>query len=89
MNIQKRKGFLKISEQLLGENEVDFFKAIFSNFFPIGIQPDYSCGYNDRMYFGLSPYFDEIEKGESVPEYMAIIHTDRNMNIILHEMKRK
>lgn len=89
MNIQKRKGFLKISEQLLSENEVDFFKAIFSNFFPIGIQPDYSCGYNDKMYFGLSPYFDEIEEGEAVPEYMATIHTDRHRNIILKEMKRK
>lgn len=85
-----RKGKIIISDQFiahLNEN-ADPIKALFSVFFPVGIEPYHMGGYrNDRVYFGYSELFDPIEESFTPPTY-DVLFTQNEGEPISLEFKK-
>lgn len=71
-DIKLRKGVLKISNRLLESMPLEVFKELFANFIPIDIKPE--VPYNQIVFIGYSELFDELEEGETIPDYMAMFN---------------
>lgn len=69
-NILKRRGIVRVSAPLIKEGNTAILKALYSNFYPLSIEPQNDFG--DVITFimkGLSEHFDEIEEGSVIPQY--------------------
>ena len=74
MDIKKRKGCIRVSKELVDGLNVDLFKLLFGNFYPINTD---IVGYGDVVYYGYSEHFDVSKEGESI-QYEATIDNVNN-----------
>src|SRR5690554_3735433 len=78
-SLSKRKGRLIVSRQLILEASEQVLKEIFSNFFPIDADRYHNHNYWDSiLYYGISPYFEEVEEACIIPEYEMVLDTDED-----------
>lgn len=71
-NIKNRRGFIKFTRDLLIDNppELQIMREVFSNFFPFATESEHLFYYNSSIkVYGYSPYFDELNEGDLIPEY--------------------
>ena len=69
----QRKGKIVLGRTFLDELSVEDLAKIFSNFFVLAIDHR-ELGMGDNLvYHGVSPFFDEIERGALIPEYLIEI----------------
>lgn len=76
MNLKNRKGKTIIDRKLLFEQSEEVLRLLFSNFFPVHIEPNFLT--DTMTYYGLSNLFDEIIEGEVIPTYEIIITWERD-----------
>ena len=69
MELQKRRGCIRVSKELLEEAHIDFLKLFFSNFYPINIE---TIEFDNKIYYGYSEHFDISIEGE-LNQYIATI----------------
>jgi hypothetical protein len=76
--LRKNRGMVVFNREFLTDNPTeDFFKVVFSNFFPVAIQDDHVFGEYSRIkMYGYSQHFREIEEGEAAPEYEIFVMRD-------------
>lgn len=87
--IQKRRGKVIVSRQLLRSEDEKILKALFSNFYPIATEPYHDNGYyNDVLYFGYSPHFDIIKEGDVIPGYDFRFKRDNNGNVSIDSVNK-
>tara|TARA_R110000803_G_scaffold78075_4_gene143148 strand:+ start:5790 stop:6650 length:861 start_codon:yes stop_codon:yes gene_type:complete len=73
--LENRKGYIRLEEGFLKKEGIHILRALFSNFFPHWIKEQGGMwGYPNKFY-GVSEYFDPVEKGTVVPEYKATFFT--------------
>lgn len=79
-----RKGTIRISTALLHEASEPILKALFSEFYPFGIESLWTpknMG-NYHVYHGLSPHFETIQDGVEAPEYDVVMTiTEKNITV--------
>jgi hypothetical protein len=71
-NLSKCRGKVIITKDWLFNDQTNkkYLKAIFSNFYPCGIEPNYSTMWDESLlYYGYSEFFREVEDYESTPQY--------------------
>lgn len=85
-DIHKQKGIIKVSRTLIfQEDNNEFLKLFFSNFYPIRIDAEY----NDKIVFWcLSEHFEEIEEGTKTHEYNVIIEKTYGEEMKIKEIVR-
>ena len=78
-NLKLRRGRIKMSKEILMESSLDVLREVFSNFFPISMElvPDRTNWYTVQ-YYGLSPYFNELQEGDEIPLYDMILKKNKN-----------
>lgn len=84
-NLRKRKGIVKVSFQLLDENNKEFLHLLFSQFYPLKCDSDYFSGH--IFYYGISPNFDIIDNGEMPHLYEIIIGENEDLSMSLKFVK--
>ena len=75
------KGIIKVTESLLKDRT-----GVFKRFNPIDIQIDYDNTHNSETVYkmlGYSELFDELDKGERIPEYELTITTNTVDDMII------
>ena len=73
-SIQKRRGLVVISKDVLFNSPEALLKEIFSNIFPIYVDSTHRINHYDSiMYHCFSPLFEETELACVAPEYILII----------------
>ena len=86
-NLENRLGFVEFDKDLLLNSEIDAFKAIFSNFFPI--YANHLFLNRERIeYFGISEYFETVEEGCMIPEYKLWLKRDSNGKTTFDKMEK-
>jgi hypothetical protein len=73
----QRLGRFRIRKYVLHRDAVDnaqYLNEIFANFIPLSINEIHETG--ELSYLGISTQFDEIEDGQIVPDYVAIIKSE-------------
>ena len=74
LSIQKRRGLVVISKDLLFNSQEALLKEIFSNIFPIYVDSTHRINHYDSiMYHCLSPLFEEVDMACIAPEYRLTI----------------
>lgn len=77
MNINKRRGYIKVDNTSELFNNSKAMEALFSKFYPTAIVPEHDFGFNSVLkYFGYSPLFKEIDETEPTPKYDFIFKTE-------------
>ena len=85
----KRRGEIRVSKDYMLQSNSEELKAIFSNFYPIGIDICNKNNFYDYIvYFGVSPLFDEVEEYQAMPRYDIVLHREENGEVKLEEFKR-
>lgn len=69
-NILNRRGIIKVSSPLIIEGELEILKTLYSNFYPLSIEPQNDWG-EVRIFLmkGMSEHFDEVQEGDPIPQY--------------------
>ena len=70
----QRKGKIVFGRDFLDSLTASDIAKIFRHFFVISICDDWLAIGDNRVYYGVSPFFDEIEKGAMVPEYTVEVY---------------
>lgn len=86
-NLENRLGFIEIDRELLLNSEIDWFKAIFSNFFPIYVNHLF-LNRECIEYFGISEHFEILEEGCIIPEYILWLKQDSNGKVEFDKMEK-
>ena len=74
LSIQKRRGLVVMSKDVLFNSTEALLKEIFSNIFPIYVDSAHRINHYDSiMYHCLSPLFEEVDMACIAPEYRLII----------------
>jgi hypothetical protein len=90
-NLEKRLGFVEMDKELLLNFEIDEFKSIFSNFFPIyldGIFLEKPQNLKCIKYFGISEHFEVVKEGCIIPDYMLWLKRDSNGKATFDRMEK-
>lgn len=74
IELRQRRGRIQVSKKnLLETMNFVMMKALFSNFFPVGVEPVHSGQFYEKLCFwGYSPYFDIIGDMDEAPLYDAM-----------------
>ena len=73
-SIQKRRGLVVITKDVLFNSSEALLKEIFSNIFPIYVDSTHRINHYDSiMYHCLSPLFEEVDMACIAPEYRLTI----------------
>lgn len=90
MDLKNRKGSVKIRKKLIDDALKDVNKLLehfFKDFFPVNME---YCHFDDNfIYYGYSSQFKEIQEGEEIPEYNAMITIDESLGFELYTVKFK
>lgn len=73
IELRQRRGRVHVSKKMMLD-EMDFrtMKLLFSNFFPVGVEPVHTGQFYETLCFwGYSPYFDIIDDFVAAPQYDA------------------
>lgn len=77
MNIQRKRGSVKLSKQYMYDAHQDLLEAIFSQFYPMAIDYEHQYGFtNEIRYWGLSAQFEDVPEGCVTPEYLCEVIYD-------------
>lgn len=69
-SITKRRGIIKVSHPLITDGDIGILKALYSNFYPLSIEPENDFGeVRNFVMKGMSEHFDEVEEGSVIPQY--------------------
>lgn len=80
LDLSSHRGIITFNLNLLLKQPTEgFFKVIYSEFFPIGIQTYSDVNFYDkaRMY-GYSKHFRKIMEGEKIPEYELVLSIEND-----------
>jgi hypothetical protein len=73
-SLVSRKGFIRLDKNFLVDNpDPRLLKSLFEIFFPIYTKEEGMNWDNPTIYYGVSPYFEPIEKGTLIPEYFVVV----------------
>jgi hypothetical protein len=88
-NLKNKRGLVIFDKSLtFNEPDLDLLKAVFSNFYPIAIEPDHTFSmYGKLKMYGYSEHFREVEEDVIIPSYEFIFTRDGNGNIYFKEAK--
>lgn len=87
--IGNRKGMISISRDLILNAELNTLREIFTNFFPIDADRNHKETFWDHIkYYGISPFFDEVEGSNSFPEYEIVLKMDSNGDVKFDKMNK-
>jgi hypothetical protein len=77
----KRKGKFVVNGIYCRAGNVEVLLTILEGIAVIHVESNFFN--NTITYYGMSYYFDEIEEGETVPEYSAMLYTfeDRSVDV--------
>ena len=88
-DLHSRKGIVLMTTELLHNADKGVLKAIFSNIFPFASEVDNNFGFNSSVkYYCISSFFDVIQEGEAMPEYILTLKTLDNRDTILESVEK-
>lgn len=74
-DLNGRYGYIVVSRELIEQNDYFFLKALFSEFFPTGIEvlPN-----RDVKYYGQCLQFEKLTSRDTIPQYYMTFKRDPN-----------